>query len=564
MKQYICVRILKSNISRIKFVDDMIRSLIKTRYTNLIEYNQKIITCTELPSYIHLVLNENDFYENNEQTQQNQQKIQQQQQQRQCHLQIQQRLQQQQQKQEQQHQEQSFMKANKWYNTTTNSKNTLTDYQTILQHINEYNFSTSPLSPTTANSINKKTAFSFNSNSVNGSNTNAIIKNYPSNNTTTALSLNETIISNTKSNNNSSNKQQLSDFCGFNDVNNQYNLDNIVNQNSTNQKLLSPKLNGCNNGSAGGVSNSYNTPKTPNNLVNYLSKINDDNDYCDNSDDNVWLNQTYSISPPQFKSSMQQYKLRANNLKTRTTTTASDTVTNSILASTTAKTSPTSSSSSSITNDNSVFNHDNNNNNNSININNSNNLHDLFNEDASYLIKHSAFISSPITRFTFNKKFNENASNALNASYNFNNNSYNANNTFNNGNVRHITKASNLKPYNLTNNNTSNINDVCFNQFTRTRHNSNIDSLNSNNFNFNDFYRDNNSAYLSSPNKTYASSNYFNKSTAIINNDNINNSMGMQYHSNVNTVAPQIWQGQLPPKVYPHDATYSRKVFIGL
>jgi hypothetical protein len=55
-------KLLKSNIHLIKKVDDMVISLIKSRYTNLDEYKEKILNGINLPSYIKTLLKENNFY----------------------------------------------------------------------------------------------------------------------------------------------------------------------------------------------------------------------------------------------------------------------------------------------------------------------------------------------------------------------------------------------------------------------------------------------------------------------------------------------------------------------
>ena len=43
-------------------MDDMIVSLIKSRYTNLDEYKDKILKGTKLPTYIQTLLKENNFW----------------------------------------------------------------------------------------------------------------------------------------------------------------------------------------------------------------------------------------------------------------------------------------------------------------------------------------------------------------------------------------------------------------------------------------------------------------------------------------------------------------------
>ena len=80
LKNSLPPKILKANIPRIKCVDDIIVSLIRSRYTNLNEYKQKIRSGTELPSYIRSLLNENNYWQNlskqqSQQQQQHQQQI---------------------------------------------------------------------------------------------------------------------------------------------------------------------------------------------------------------------------------------------------------------------------------------------------------------------------------------------------------------------------------------------------------------------------------------------------------------------------------------------------------
>ena len=49
----------------IKKVDDMIISLVKTRYTNVEDYKEKILRGNGLPSYISKLLKENNFWNEN-------------------------------------------------------------------------------------------------------------------------------------------------------------------------------------------------------------------------------------------------------------------------------------------------------------------------------------------------------------------------------------------------------------------------------------------------------------------------------------------------------------------
>ncbi len=59
---------LKSNIDVVLKVDEQIRSLISTRYTNINEYKFRIINCVNLPSYIKTVLTENNFWNESNKT----------------------------------------------------------------------------------------------------------------------------------------------------------------------------------------------------------------------------------------------------------------------------------------------------------------------------------------------------------------------------------------------------------------------------------------------------------------------------------------------------------------
>ena len=64
LKNSIAPKILKVNISRIKSLDDILVSLVRTRYTNLNEYKLKIREGIDLPSYIRTLLNENNYWTN--------------------------------------------------------------------------------------------------------------------------------------------------------------------------------------------------------------------------------------------------------------------------------------------------------------------------------------------------------------------------------------------------------------------------------------------------------------------------------------------------------------------
>jgi hypothetical protein len=91
LKKYLSPKILKTNLSRVKYVDDIIRSLIKSRYSNLDEYKEKILTGTKLPSYVKSLLSENSFWTSAFLANQKQQQQQQQQQMQQI-MQLQQQI----------------------------------------------------------------------------------------------------------------------------------------------------------------------------------------------------------------------------------------------------------------------------------------------------------------------------------------------------------------------------------------------------------------------------------------------------------------------------------------
>jgi hypothetical protein len=62
LRQFTCPSILKLNLSRVKHIDEIVRTLIKNRYTNLHEYKSKIQSCTNLPSYLQTLLIDNNYY----------------------------------------------------------------------------------------------------------------------------------------------------------------------------------------------------------------------------------------------------------------------------------------------------------------------------------------------------------------------------------------------------------------------------------------------------------------------------------------------------------------------
>ena len=65
LKEFIQVQVLKSNVNLIKRVDDTIISLVKSRYSNIDDYKQKIMQGQGLPSYIRSLLKENNYWNNN-------------------------------------------------------------------------------------------------------------------------------------------------------------------------------------------------------------------------------------------------------------------------------------------------------------------------------------------------------------------------------------------------------------------------------------------------------------------------------------------------------------------
>jgi hypothetical protein len=62
LKSSIAPKILKVNLSRVKSVDGILVSLVRTRYTNLNEYKLKIKEGIDLPSYIRTLLDENNYW----------------------------------------------------------------------------------------------------------------------------------------------------------------------------------------------------------------------------------------------------------------------------------------------------------------------------------------------------------------------------------------------------------------------------------------------------------------------------------------------------------------------
>lgn len=60
--KYLKAKILKANESRIEKVDEIVFSLIKSRYSNLDEYKDKIIKGHKLPSYVRNLLTDNGFW----------------------------------------------------------------------------------------------------------------------------------------------------------------------------------------------------------------------------------------------------------------------------------------------------------------------------------------------------------------------------------------------------------------------------------------------------------------------------------------------------------------------
>ncbi len=187
-------------------------------------------------------------------------------------------------------------------------------------------------------------------------------------------------------------------------------------------------------------------------------------------------------------------------------------------------------------------------------------------------LKHSALISSPVPRFNQNKFQTDYSSNNQNKN-SFSNSASKLNNNYSN-------------KFSLPNNNNNNSrlnsgNDYAsflnYNQqqqqqfqnqqqtsYHSQRHNSNVElnfpsnklSVNRNNYSANDVnnetFFNNNSSLCRSPVQSNISLLLSQQSQAITN-----------YFSNANGSSHQIWQGRLPPKIYTDNALYSRKVFLG-
>lgn len=64
LKKYLNVKILAANLIHVQELDNMILKLIHTRYNDLNEYKQKILTRSNLPSYVESLIYENDFLMN--------------------------------------------------------------------------------------------------------------------------------------------------------------------------------------------------------------------------------------------------------------------------------------------------------------------------------------------------------------------------------------------------------------------------------------------------------------------------------------------------------------------
>ena len=250
------------------------------------------------------------------------------------------------------------------------------------------------------------------------------------------------------------------------------------------------------------ISSSSNTPRTPNSNLNNFSILSKNNEYLDNdTDDNIWSSAVGT--PNAILSPSLNKKQNIKYIKQH-----------HLSSGTASSASPPSDNCLYPDNYNALF-----------------NANEVLQNDPqleSY-VKHSPFISPPVYQRTIMNKF---ATDTWH--HQQNNNNYTK---FNNQRINFTTK----QVFN---------NKDLFQSSPRHRHFSNIDT--NSNLN-NDFYINSDSSYLSSPNN--ANNNLFfpneiNESYAKYNNDD-----------NKSHFIP--WSGRLPPKIYPENAIYSRKVFIG-
>jgi hypothetical protein len=424
LRQFTRVCILKSNLSRIKHMDEIVRTLIKTRYTNLEEYKSKIQSCSNLPSYLQTLLFERNYYNI------------------------------------QQQQEQSI-KSPRWYNQTywdSATSNMLTVGRQVASRQQQ--------SPTSGYLHNQKT---------------------------------------------------ISDFCGLNDMIAQNNGGTATATTTTVMPTLTTTMQ---TGPLSPKDYSLQSPKSKFNFAQLPSPRTPTFNF------NPIQTQQTSTNPA---NSEQIWSTNIDNATTTTATVMPTSPTNMYHTHVPAKTQSTSSSSttSSSTTANEYHNL----------LQDQNNVTaPSFEEELVKYMRHSAFISSPMTnRFTcLTNKSNgvggngENVWKQLNGSNNL------------------ISFSDYAQPLTAT-------------TTTRVRHNSNIDH---------------NSTYFCSPLGTsYATcagtNDVFYNDLVSPNGSCSSNGGGNLFVKTINqqqfhlVQAKQVWCGRLPPKVYPENSIYSRKVFLG-
>ncbi len=185
-------------------------------------------------------------------------------------------------------------------------------------------------------------------------------------------------------------------------------------------------------------------------------------------------------------------------------------------------------------------------------------------------LKHSALISSPVPRFNQNKfqtdysSSNQTKNPFSSSSGKFNNHS-NKFSLANNNSTRTNSGNDYASFLNYNQQQQQQFQSQQQSSYHSHRHNSNVElnfpsnklSANRNNYSANDvnnetFFNNNNSSLCRSPVQSNISLLLSQQSQAITN-----------YFSNGNGSTHQIWQGRLPPKIYADNALYSRKVFLG-
>jgi cytoplasmic polyadenylation element-binding protein len=604
----ICPKILKTNLSRIKLVDDIVKSLVKSRYSDLNEYKQKLIGNMSLPTYVRSLLNENHFWSPNSKLLQ------------QLILTINLNTNNNINDNSNNNTNNNVspksstssvasnsdkMLANNYFQFNTTSNKTTNDYLKLLHNNTRINNDLDSSFDNLNRQVTLAKEEEDDENELDDQDVNNELNDLATV-TTSATLINSN--SDDKSSqesvfNSSNNLADLADnFTGKSAKLNtaaalaNYYLNTIQqNQQQTNSDVMlndlaSPRLNinsmeqledvrltvGVNHSSIGSNSNlnspsalspipnrqatklMLNTPKTPSNLSQYMSM--QSTAYGSNTtltnDQSIWNNKL-------LRSSMMTPPPSATPIK-----------------------SPGASSSrlNAITNGLSAFDLvDSNDNNDSIiaspvpsQNNRTFNLMDPLainpsNDESFYkYLKHSALISSPVPRFNQNK-FQTDYSSSNQTKNPFSNSSGKFNNYSN--------------KFSLANNNSNRTNSgndyasfLNYNQqqqqqfqsqqqssYHSHRHNSNVElnfpsnklSANRNNYSANDvnnetFFNNNNSSLCRSPVQSNISLLLSQQSQAITN-----------YFSNGNGSTHQIWQGRLPPKIYADNALYSRKVFLG-